>query len=422
MIVVPGRATWNSCWCTRPRSTVSTRASARARSTSSMPSLKASSLSNRSSCSRASCSSSSAISVLSSGTERSPGGSCRLAHHARSWHFPTGRRNPRHCLGSENMKIRRSVLGLGATTAFAFAALGPAGAQAAYPERPITMVVPFPAGGSTDLVARVVAEKMSQELGQQVVVDNRGGAGGNVGAAAAAKADPDGYTILMGTVATHALNPALYKKMPYDPVKDFAPISLLVVVPNVLVVNPDFPAHSVAELIALLKAKPGEYSYASSGNGTPLHLSGELFKTMAGVDMVHVPYKGAGPALIDVMGGHVPIMFDNLPSSTEHIKAGKLRGLAVTTAERAPSMPDLPTIAESGLPGYEPYTWNALFAPAGTPPEVIAKLNEAALQALADPGVQAKLQGFGAQVKGSTPDELGAHVQAELAKWAPVVK
>jgi len=320
------------------------------------------------------------------------------------------------------MKIRRSVLGLAATTAFAFAALGPADAQASYPERPITMVVPFPAGGSTDLVARVVAEKMSQDLGQQVVVDNRGGAGGNVGAAAAAKADPDGYTILMGTVATHALNPALYKKMPYDPVKDFAPISLLVVVPNVLVVNPDFPAHSVAELIALLKAKPGEYSYASSGNGTPLHLSGELFKTMAGVDMVHVPYKGAGPALIDVMGGHVPIMFDNLPSSTEHIKAGKLRGLAVTTAGRAPSMPDLPTIAESGLPGYETYTWNALFAPAGTPPEVIAKLNEAALQALADPGVQAKLQGFGAQVKGSTPDELGAHVQAELAKWAPVVK
>jgi len=320
------------------------------------------------------------------------------------------------------MKIRRSVLGLAAIAAFAFAAVGPASAQGAYPERPITMVVPFPAGGSTDLVARVVAEKMSQDLGQQIVVDNRGGAGGNVGAAAAAKADPDGYTILMGTVATHALNPALYKKMPYDPVKDFAPISLLVVVPNVLVVNPDFPAHSVAELIALLKAKPGEYSYASSGNGTPLHLSGELFKTMAGVDMVHVPYKGAGPALIDVMGGHVPIMFDNLPSSTEHIKAGKLRGLAVTTAERAPSMPDLPTIAESGLPGYETYTWNALFAPAGTPPDVIAKLNEAALQALADPDVQAKLQGFGAQVKGSTPNELAAHVRAELAKWAPVVK
>ena len=318
------------------------------------------------------------------------------------------------------MSTRRTTLGLAAMAALAFAA--PVGAQPAYPLRPISLVVPFPAGGSTDLVARVVAEKMSQDLGQQVVVDNRGGAGGNVGAAAAAKADPDGYTILMGTVSTHALNPALYKKIPYDPVKDFAPISLLAFVPNVLVVNPDFPAQNVAELIALAKEKPGELSYASSGNGTPLHLSGELFKTMAGVDIVHVPYKGAGPALVDVMGGHVPIMFDNLPSSTEHIKAGKLRGLAVTTAERAASMPDLPTVAESGLPGYETYTWNALFAPAGTPPEVIARLNEAALKALADPEVQAKLQGFGATVVGSTPGELAAHVQAELAKWAPVVQ
>ena len=191
------------------------------------------------------------------------------------------------------MSTRRTILGLAAMAALVLAA--PVGAQPAYPLRPISLVVPFPAGGSTDLVARVVAEKMSQELGQQIVVDNRGGAGGNVGSAAAAKSDPDGYTLLMGTVATHALNPALYKKMPYDPVADFAPISLLVIVPNVLVVNPDFPAKDVAELIALLKAEPGKYSYASSGNGTPLHLSGELFKSMAGVDMVHVPYKGAGP-------------------------------------------------------------------------------------------------------------------------------
>jgi tripartite-type tricarboxylate transporter receptor subunit TctC len=283
-------------------------------------------------------------------------------------------------------------------------------------------VVPFPAGGSTDLVARVVAERMGKELGQSIIVENRGGAGGNIGSAAVAKADPDGYTILMGTVATHALNPALYRKMPYDAVADFAPVALLVVVPNVLVVNPDFPAKNVQELIALLKEKPGEYSYASSGNGTPLHLSGELFKSMAGVDMVHIPYKGAGPALIDVMGGHVPIMFDNLPSSTEHIRAGKLRGLAVTTAERAPSMPDLPTIAESGLPGYETYTWNALFAPAGTPKDVIDRLNAAANAAVADPDVQAKLKDVGAVPKGSTPEELASHVQAELAKWAPVVK
>jgi tripartite-type tricarboxylate transporter receptor subunit TctC len=316
--------------------------------------------------------------------------------------------------------LHRLVL-LGSTVPAASLA-GPSLAQGTYPERPITLVVPFPAGGSTDLVARVVAERMGKELGQSIIVENRGGAGGNIGSAAVAKADPDGYTILMGTVATHALNPALYRKMPYDAVADFAPVALLVVVPNVLVVNPGFPAKNVQELIALLKAKPGEYSYASSGNGTPLHLSGELFKSMAGVDMVHIPYKGAGPALIDVMGGHVPIMFDNLPSSTEHIRAGKLRGLAVTTAERAPSMPDLPTIAESGLPGYETYTWNALFAPAGTPKDVIDRLNAAANAAVADPDVQAKLKDVGAVPKGSTPEELASHVQAELAKWAPVVK
>lgn len=318
------------------------------------------------------------------------------------------------------MARRRILLGL-ATVALIAAAL-PANAQSTYPTRPVSLIVPFPAGGSTDLVARVVAEKMSGLLGQQIVVDNRGGAGGNVGTAAAAKAEPDGYTLLMGTVATHAINSALYKKMPYDPVKDFAPVSLLVVVPNVLVVNPDFPAQNVQELIALAKEKPGELSYASSGNGTPLHLSGELFKTMAGVDIVHVPYKGAGPALVDVMGGHVPIMFDNLPSSTEHIKAGKLRGLAVTTAERSPSMPDLPTIAESGLPGYETYTWNALFVPAGTPPDVVAKLNEAAVAAVSDPEIKAKLESMGATIVGSTPEQLAAHVQAELDKWGPVVK
>jgi tripartite-type tricarboxylate transporter receptor subunit TctC len=323
------------------------------------------------------------------------------------------------------MLTKRSLLyrlALIGPAALAASLAGASLAQGAYPERPITLMVPFPAGGSTDLVARVVAERMGTELGQPIIVENRGGAGGNIGSAAVAKADPDGYTILMGTVATHALNPALYRKMPYDAVADFAPVALLVVVPNVLVVNPDFPAKNVQELVALLKEKPGEYSYASSGNGTPLHLSGELFKTMAGVDMVHIPYKGAGPALIDVMGGHVPIMFDNLPSSTEHIRAGKLRGLAVTTAQRAPSMPDLPTVAESGLPGYETYTWNALFAPAGTPREIIDRLNTAARAAVADPKVQAKLQDVGAMPKGSTPEELASHVQAELAKWAPIVK
>jgi tripartite-type tricarboxylate transporter receptor subunit TctC len=292
---------------------------------------------------------------------------------------------------------------------------------AGFPERPIVMIVPFAPGGSTDLVARLVAAKMSEGLGQQVIVENRGGAGGNLGAAAVAKADPDGYTILMGTVATHALNPALYKKIPYDAEKDFAPISLLVNVPNVLTVNPNFPAKTVQELVKIAKENPGKYSYASSGSGSPLHLSGELFKKIAGVDIVHVPYKGSGPALVDVIAGQVPIQFDNLPSSTEHIKSGRLRALAVTTAERVPTFPDLPTIAESGLAGYDTYSWNALFAPAGTPKEAVDKLNAEAVKAVNDPKVKAKLAEFSAVVVGSTPEQLGEHVSKELAKWKPIV-
>lgn len=294
-------------------------------------------------------------------------------------------------------------------------------ALAAFPDRPITMIVPFAPGGSTDLVARLVAQKMGEALGQSVIVDNRGGAGGNIGAAVVAKADPDGYTILMGTVATHALNPALYKRMPYDAVKDFAPISLLVNVPNVLTVNPNFPAKTVQELIDLAKKEPGKYSYASSGNGSPLHLSGELFKKLAGVDLIHIPYKGSGPALVDVIAGQVPIQFDNLPSSTEHIKAGRLRALGVTTAQRVPAFPDLPAIGET-LKGYDTYSWNALFAPAGTPKEAIDKMNAASIKAINDPAVKAKLAEFSAVLVGSTPEELTAHVAKELAKWTPIVK
>ena len=309
------------------------------------------------------------------------------------------------------------ALGLTATLG-----LGTASVAADFPDHAITMVVPFAAGGSTDVVARIVAQKMSEDLGQQVIVQNVAGAGGNLGAGNVARADPDGYTILMGTVATHALNPLILKSTPYDPEKDFAPVSLLVVVPNVLVVNPELPAKTVQELVALLKAEPDKYSYASSGNGTPLHLSGELFKSMAGVSMQHIPYKGAGPALNDVIGNQVPIMFDNLPSSSSHIKAGTLRALAVTTAERAPSFPDVPTIAESGIPGYETYTWNALFAPANTPSEVVTRLNASANKALKDPAVAERMKEFSATIVGSTPEELAAHVKAELAKWGPVVK
>lgn len=316
---------------------------------------------------------------------------------------------------------RRAAIALGFTALTVFGSGLQANAQG-FPDRAVTLVVPFAAGGSTDVVARIVAQKMSEDLGQQVIVQNVAGAGGNLGADNVARADPDGYTILMGTVATHALNPLILKTKPYDPEKDFAPISLLVVVPNVLVVNPELPAKTVEELLALLKAKPDEYAYASSGNGTPLHLSGELFKKMAGVSMQHIPYKGAGPALNDVIGNQVPIMFDNLPSSSGHIKAGTLRALAVTTAERAPSFPDVPTVAEAGIPGYETYTWNALFAPANTPEPVVARLNEAANKALADPAVVERMKEFSATIVGSTPAELGAHVKAELAKWTPVVR
>ena len=291
----------------------------------------------------------------------------------------------------------------------------------AFPDKPVTLVIPFAAGGSTDVVGRIVAEKMGEKLGQQVVVENVGGAGGSLGATQVARAQPDGYTILMGTVATHALNPLILKQKPYDPVEDFAPVSLLVIVPNVLAVNPELPVNSVQELIDLAKKEPGTLAYASSGNGTPLHFSGELFKHMAGVDIQHVPYKGSGPALTDVLGNQVPIIFDNLPSASGHFSSGGLRPLGVTTAERAPSFPDIPAIAET-LPGYETYTWNALFAPKGTPPEVVAELNAAAAAAMADPAVAARMKEFSAEIVASTPEALSEHVKAEIAKWTPVVE
>lgn len=313
---------------------------------------------------------------------------------------------------------RRAGLALIAALAPALALGQAAFAQSGFPDRPVTLVIPFAAGGSTDLVGRVVAERMSQELGQQIIVQNVGGAGGSLGATQVAEADPDGYTILMGTVATHALNPLILKEKPYDPVADFAPVSLLVLVPNVLAVHPDVPANTVQELIDLAKKEP--MAYASSGNATPLHLSGELFKSMAGVDITHIPYKGSGPALTDVLGNQVPMIFDNLPSASGHISSGKLKAIGVTTAERSPAFPDVPAIAET-LPGYETYSWNALFAPAGTPPEVVAKLAEAAKAAMADPKVAEQMATFSATIVAGTPEELATHVAAEMAKWEPVV-
>lgn len=298
----------------------------------------------------------------------------------------------------------------------------PAAARSPFPALPITMVVPFPADGPVDRRARIVADKMSSNLGVPILVVNKDGLDGNQGVTSVARDDPDGYTILLGTEFTHALNPALHHDLPYDALADFAPISLLVTFPNVLLVNPQLPAQSVEELLGLLRAKPGAYSYASAGDGTPMHLAGELFKSVAGVEIVHVPYKSAGPALVDLLGNHVTMLFASLQESVSYLKDGRLRGLAVTTADRAPSMPDLPTMAEAGLPGYQTSSWDGLFAPAGTPPEVVARLNEAAVAALADPDLQGKLLEFGAMTVGSTPEALGAHVKDELAKWRPLTE
>ena len=292
----------------------------------------------------------------------------------------------------------------------------------AYPNHPIRLVVPFPAGGTTDILARDAAPKLTEALGQSVVVDNRPGAGGNIGADLVAKSQPDGYTLLMGTVGTHAINPSLYAKMPYDHIKDFVPVVLVAGVPNVLVVNPSLPVNSVADLIKLAKSKPGSINFASSGNGTSIHLSGELFKTMAGVDMMHVPYKGSAPALTDLIGGQVQVMFDNLPSSLPQIKAGKLRAIAVTSLKRSPALPDVPTINESGLPGFEASSWFGVLAPAGTPPGVVARINAEINKWLQSPEGKEQLLAQGAQAAGGTPEQFAAHIRAETDKWAKVVK
>jgi tripartite-type tricarboxylate transporter receptor subunit TctC len=297
----------------------------------------------------------------------------------------------------------------------------PAGAQA-WPAKPIKWVVPFAPGGTTDILARTVGEKLALALGQPVVIENKPGAGGGVGAEFVARAAPDGYTIMGGTISTHAINASLYKNLPYDPVKDFVPIVLLARVPNMLVVNPDVPAKNVGELIVLLKASPGKYTFASSGNGTSQHLSGELFKSMSGTDMQHIPYKGSPPALQDVMGGQVTMTFDNITTAWTLAKSGKLRALAVTTASRSSIAPDVPTLAESGLPGFEVGSWQGVFAPAGTPPAIVRRLNAEIVRILGLPDVKEKLSGLGAELVGNTPEEFAVLVKAEVVKWADVVK
>jgi tripartite-type tricarboxylate transporter receptor subunit TctC len=301
------------------------------------------------------------------------------------------------------------------------AVAAPAQAQS-YPDKPIKLVVPFAPAGATDVLARIVGQKLSELEKQPVIVDNRAGAGGNIGSDAVAKAAPDGYTLLMGAVGTHAINVSLYKKMPYDPVKDFIPVVLVATVPNVLVVPASLPVNSVKELIAYGKANPGKLNFGSSGNGTSIHLSGELFKSMTGMDMQHVPYKGSGPATVDLLSGQVQMMFDNLPSAMPNIKSGKLKALAVTSAKRSPSLPDVPTIAEAGVPGYEAPSWFGILVPKGTPPEIVAKLNTDINKILAMPDTKKKFLEQGAEPAGGTPEQFAALINSEIPKWAKVVK
>jgi tripartite-type tricarboxylate transporter receptor subunit TctC len=292
---------------------------------------------------------------------------------------------------------------------------------AAYPNKPVKVVVPYPPGGPTDIVARVVFQQVAESTGQQFVIENRAGAGGNIGAEAVARASADGYTLLIGTTA-HAINMSIVKGISYDIVKDFTPVTLLTQGPLVLVATPSFPANNVRELIALAKAKPDSLNFASSGNGQSTHLSGALFNTMAGITLSHVPYKGSAPALTDVMSGQVPIMFDTMLSAMPFVKTGKLKALAVTSPQRSPAAPELPTIAESGLAGYEVFAWNALLAPAGTPRAVITKLSEELKKAMQLPQVKEKFSAQGFSASWNTSEQLGGFMRGEVDKWAKTVK
>jgi tripartite-type tricarboxylate transporter receptor subunit TctC len=311
-----------------------------------------------------------------------------------------------------------------ARIAFAFflASLAAAAAQAqTWPSKPVRYIVPFPPAGATDITARIIADKISVPLGQSVVVENRPGAAGNVGSEFVAKSAPDGYTMLQVTVA-QSISATLYAKLNYDLEKDLAPAAMVALVPNVMIVNPSLPAKSVAEFIALAKAKPGKINFASSGSGTSIHMSAEMFKMLTGVDIVHVPYKGSGPALADLLGGQVDVMFDNLTSSIGHIRGGKLRALAVTTVTRYPELPDVPTMQEAGVAGYEATAWFGIMVPKGTPREIAMRINGEVNKALAQVDVKEKLAQQGALARSWTPEEFGSFIHNEIVKWAKVVK
>jgi tripartite-type tricarboxylate transporter receptor subunit TctC len=291
----------------------------------------------------------------------------------------------------------------------------------AFPSKPIRLVVSYPAGGGADMMARLVAPKMAEVLGQPVVVENKAGASGQIAAGEVARAAPDGHTLMLDAM-NYAVNPSLYPKLPYDPAKAFTPVSVLVLFPNVMVVTPSFAAKDVKEVVAAAKAKPGSIAFASSGNGSAQHLSGELFRQKAGVDVTHIPYKGGGPALNDVIGGQVPLFFANMASGLPHVKGGKLRALAVTSGKRSPALPDAPTMAEAGVPGYEVYEWNAIFAPAGTPAPVVQKIADAIAKALQEPLVRERILSLGGEITSYGPAESARFVREQTELWGSVVR
>ena len=308
----------------------------------------------------------------------------------------------------------------------AFAAL-PAQAQSGWPNKPVRIIVPFAAGGTTDILARAIAPELTKAFGQPFVIDNRGGAGGNLGTDMVAKSPADGYTLVMGTVGTHGINKSLYDKMPFDPVKDFAPITLVAGVPNVMVMNAEkaraMGINSVPDFIKYAKANPGKLNMASSGNGTSIHMAGELFKSMTGTFMVHFPYRGSSPALLDLVAGNTDVMFDNLPSSMPHIKSGKLKAFAVTSSQRSAALPDVPTLEDAGkLKGFEASSWFGLLAPAGTPPDIINRIRQEVVKSLNTPAVKEKMLAQGAIPSGNTPLEFSKLINSEIVKWAQVVK
>jgi len=291
-----------------------------------------------------------------------------------------------------------------------------------YPARPIKLLVGAPAGGTTDTIARAISEPMAAALKQPVLVENRPGAGGNLAAAAVAKSTPDGYTLLMGASGPLAINASLFSKLPYDPAKDFAPVVLSASVPLVLVAHPSLPVKNVREFIALIKARPGQFNYASAGPGSPQHLTAEMFKFMTKVEMTHIPYKGSGPAIVDLIGGQIPFAFESMIPVLPHVKGGKLRGLAVTSATRSPVLPEIATVAEGGVPGFESIAWYGVVAPAGTPKEIVAKLNGEMVRIANMPDIKQRLMEMGSPPVAGTPDQFGALIRSEIPKWAKVVK